>query len=308
MAVSAGRAVRSSILAEVNQRPDTRVMTRTKHASRHKTMNNPFTIRLSGVPIFNYHGLAERLPTDIPQAARRFWVAPSEFRHHLEHIRQQGFRVAQLEDVLTRAEAADRTGGTVVLTFDDGRESDYTLALPLLAESRAVGIFFVNTSTIGKLGYLTWSQIKEMQRAGMSIQSHGHLHLDLTILPTDKLQSEIAVSKHRLEDKLSAPVEFLAAPHGLVSRRVIRIALAAGYRAVCSTRSWPAKPHCRVLPRIPVHRAIPPDDFHGLLMGDASHYALRSWKWLLYRPRRLADHMLGVWRYRWLMQNPIVTE
>ena len=38
--------------------------------------------------------------------------------------------------------------------------------------------FFINTATIGQPGYLTWGQVAEMHRAGMSFQSRspGAIH------------------------------------------------------------------------------------------------------------------------------------
>lgn len=192
---------------------------------------------------------------------------------------------------------------TVVVTFDDGVASDYEVAFPFLAEFGLKGIFFVNTSTVGQAGYLTWPQILEMHRAGMSIQSHGHRHLDLTVLPTPELESELADSKHRLEDHLAHPVEYLAAPHGLVSRRVVRAALAQGYRAVCSTRCWPANPRSRVLTRITLHRDLTLDGFHALIRGEISAYVGRLSRGVLYRPRTIAGRLAGTIKYRWLRRE-----
>lgn len=259
-------------------------------------------LRLPGVPIFNYHGLVEALSSEIPPDAQAFWLTPGQFRDHLAHIRETGFRVAVLEE--TRRNTADRLAKVpiVVLTFDDGLASDYEFAFPLLTEFGMRAIFFINTSTVGQVGYLTWPQIAEMHRAGMSIQSHGHRHLDLTVLPTQTLDAELLESKRCLEDRLGCSVEFLAAPHGLLNRRVIRHALANGYRAVCRTRCWPANPDSRVLTRITLRRDVTPAEFHAFLTGEVSGYARRLGRGLLYRPRTIAEHLVGVMRYRWLRQ------
>jgi peptidoglycan/xylan/chitin deacetylase (PgdA/CDA1 family) len=256
---------------------------------------------LPGIPLFNYHGLTVSA-AGIPEAAQRFWLAPTQFGAHLTDIRETGFRVVVLEELKGAGPDSTSNAPMVVVTFDDGLASDYKLAFPLLTEFRMKAVFFVNTSTVGQAGYSTWSQITEMHRAGMSIQSHSHRHLDLTVLPAATLQSELANSKRSLEDHLGCAVEFLAAPHGLVSRRVVRSALAQGYRAVCSTRCWPANPRSSVLSRITLHREITPNEFHAFLTGELSSYARRLSRGVLYRPRTLAERLVGTIRYRWLRE------
>lgn len=267
-----------------------------------------FRLKLPGVPVFNYHGLAASFSPEVAPAVQRFWLSPAQFRSHLAHIRHAGFRVALLEELKDRPPGLAGKIPVTVLTFDDGLASDYEFGFALLAEFGMRGTFFVNTSTVGQSGYLTWSQLAEMQSAGMSIQSHSHRHVDLTVLPELALRDELSQSRRCLQDRLGSPVEFLAAPHGLLNRRVVRSALAAGYRAVCSARCWPANPASRVFTRISLHRSTGLEEFHGFLTGEPSPYAARLFRGLLYRPGGIASHLLGILRYRWLKQAAPVSE
>jgi len=264
----------------------------------------PIGLNLPGVPIFNYHGLADTFSHQTSQAAQRYWLSPTTFRSHLAHIRDQGFQTALL------GELKDRTSKmpAVILTFDDGLASDYEIAFPLLEEMGMRAIFFLNTTTIGQAGYLDWTQIEEMRRHGMSIQSHSHRHVDLTVLPALELDAELTESKRRLEDRLGSEVDFLAAPHGLLDRRVVRRALALEYRAVCSTRCWPASPDSTVLTRITLHREVQTEEFNGFLTGNLWPYARRLSRGLLHRPVAIASHLCGVLRYRWLKQPATVSK
>lgn len=279
-----------------------------KHGAGIPAATARFSLRLPGVPIFNYHGLTERFAAGIPEAAQRFWLTPGQLGAHLAQVRQAGFRVVILEELKASGSDAAGKARMTAVTFDDGLASDYEIALPLLAKFGVRGIFFVNPSTVGQAGYLTWSQLAEMRRAGMSIQSHSHHHLDLRVLPAAVLERELIDSKRCLEDRLAAPVEFLAAPHGLLSRRVVRAALASGYRGVCSTRCWPANPRAQVLTRITLHRDITPEGFHAFLTGRVSAYALRLGRGLLYRPWTMAGHAVGILRYRWLRKAVPVSQ
>lgn len=282
----------------------------TQPAARNQSKNGePRTqvtsrFRLPGVPILNYHGLAESF-AGIPEAAQPFWLTPQQFAAHLADIRATGFRAVLLSEL---SEDPPDSAGKVVVTFDDGVASDYEVAFPVLAKFSMRAVFFVNTSTVGQAGYLTWAQVSEMSRAGMSIQSHGHHHLDLTVIPSAALESELADSKRCLEDHLSCPVDYLAAPHGQVSRRVVRAALAKGYRAVCSTRCWPANPRSRMLTRITLERDITAEGFHAFLTGQISAYARRLSRGFFHRPLTLTERLIGTVMYRWLRQEAPVSK
>jgi peptidoglycan/xylan/chitin deacetylase (PgdA/CDA1 family) len=259
-------------------------------------------LTLPGVPIFNYHGLAESAPPEASADARPYWISPTQFRSQLAHIREVGFEVVLMDDLKDRSMAPVSKLRTVVLTFDDGLVSDYEIAFPLLTEFRQPAVFFLNTATIGKAGYLEWSQIAEMQRNGMSFQSHSHRHVDLTVLPSLTLNAELTESKQRLEDRLGSRVDFLAAPHGVLDRRVVQRALAVGYRGVCSTRCWPARPGSVIATRITLRRDVQIEEFHGFLTRELWPYARRLSRGVLHRPWAITSHLWGVLRHRWLKQ------
>ena len=266
------------------------------------------TPRLPGVPIFNYHGLAGSLSDDIPLASRPFWLSPTKFRSHLSHILHSGFRAILLDALKDSARSHVPGQRSVALTFDDGLSSDYEIAFPILEDFGIHATFFLNTETIGQAGYLDWARIAEMQRHGMSFQSHSHRHVDLTVLPDTALDAELTESKQRLEDHLGAQVNYIAAPRGVLDRRVVRRALTLGYRAACSTRCLPARPGSVILTRITLRRDIEIEEFHCFLSGDVWPYARRLWRGLLLRPVNAANHLYGVLRYRWLKQSAAVTK
>jgi hypothetical protein len=128
------------------------------------------------------------------------------------------------------------------------------------------------------------------------------------VVPTPALDAELTESKRRLEDRLGSRVDFLAVPHGVLDRRVVRRALAAGYRAVCSTRCWPARPGSTIFTRITLRRDVQIEEFHGFLTGELWPYARWLSLGLLHRPLAIAGHLCGVLRYRWLKQPTTVSK
>ena len=65
----------------------------------------------------------------------------------------------------------------ILLTIDDAFESFYVFAWPYLKEKKIPFILFVSTEPIGKNGYMTWSQIKEIEKHDFAIIGHhSHTH------------------------------------------------------------------------------------------------------------------------------------
>ena len=229
------------------------------------------TTHLTGIPVLNYHGVgALGIPEDAPD--RKFWISATTLRQQLSQLRFSGRRVVLLSQHWGHTPARPEGGRSAVITFDDGRVTDYDVAFPLLAQAGARAEFFINTATIGRPGFMTWEHVEEMQRAGMSFQSHSHDHIVLLGLSRPRLEYQLRTSKQRLEDRLGQKVQFLAAPYGLLGRAVIDTAEQVGYHGVCNSRQWLAQPGSRVINRVAVHAHTTGKHFIGLLEAQPSAY------------------------------------
>lgn len=228
--------------------------------------------RIRGVPILGYHGLCSAAgESGSPARERKYWVRDTEFRNQMECIRQRGISVVRISELCPPATDA-RTTNRVALSFDDGLASQFERALPLLTEFAMSACFFVNTGTIGQSGFLTWTQIAEMQRAGMTFESHSHDHVYLSRLPQPAMERQLKESRRILEDHLGCAVRALSVPFGDTNRRVVETALAAGYEAVCNSHFWPAQPGSVVLNRAVVCSTTGRKDYMRLITGDARIY------------------------------------
>ncbi len=123
-------------------------------------------------------------------------------------------------------------GKDVLITFDDGDITNYTKAYPVLKESQRTAYFFIIGEWIGTAGYMNWGQIKELQRAGMTIGSHGMTHRILTGLSDDELKYEFDASKKMLEDNLKTPIETISIPRGLYNAKIIDMIKKIGYKKI----------------------------------------------------------------------------
>lgn len=239
-------------------------------------------LHLGGARVLIYHDTGEGAGGD-----PRYAVSRTQLAAHLDEIRRGGHPVVPLARVWS-GPLGDGPAPPVVVTFDDGRACDYHHAFPLLAERGLVGEFFVNPGTIGHEPYLSWNQAREMARAGMRFQSHAHDHCYLTPLSASALEHQVADSKRRIEDELGGAVEFLAPPYGDSNQRVLEAALAAGYRAICSSWSWPARSGAQVLDRVALHARTTPQELARLLRGEPLPYLRRTARTALLHPVKRA--------------------
>ena len=136
--------------------------------------------------------------------------------------------------------------GAVVLTFDDGCDTDATVALPVLRSFGFTAAFFVNPARVGQPGRATWPQLEALAAVGMTVGSHGLDHTLLGGLSAAALEEQLVRSKALLERHLGREVDALSLPGGSGGARAARLARAAGYRLICGSR--PGRVSSRAMP------------------------------------------------------------
>ncbi|MBI1722485.1 MAG: polysaccharide deacetylase family protein [Gemmatimonadetes bacterium] len=217
-----------------------------------------------------------------------FSVPADAFASQLDWIRDTGHAGCSLEEGL-------RYGGRprVVISFDDGNTGQYERAFQALAARGMSATFFVTTDWVGRPGYVTWEQLREMKAAGMSIQSHTRSHPFLSELDRSVVLDELRGSKETLDQALCQATESIALPGGDLpppaARQVFR---EAGY-AIVATSLWgvnhipgPAVPLPLYVRRCTMRGAPGEAEFGRVLAGD---------RWLAIK-RRAREAALGALR------------
>lgn len=183
---------------------------------------------------------------------------------------------------------------SAILTFDDGHVSNFEVALPILRERSRRACFFVTTDWIGREHYMTEPMLRELAAHGMEIGSHGASHRFLTDLTAAQAETELRVSKQRLERILGSPVTTFSAPGGRIDRRVAEIATALGYRRLYTSSPTPgfSVAGAQVCGRIALKRGYSLADFARLMAtGREPESALRR------HGLAIAKNVLGNRRY-----------
>ncbi|MDZ4383135.1 MAG: polysaccharide deacetylase family protein [Thermodesulfovibrionia bacterium] len=100
----------------------------------------------------------------------------------------------------------------VTFVFDDGNETDYTVAKNIFSARGEVACSAVTTNWINGKGYLTVPQLMELQNAGWEILSHTESHPNLRDLSGSQIETELSQSKAALEN-WGLPVRNLVYPY-----------------------------------------------------------------------------------------------
>jgi peptidoglycan/xylan/chitin deacetylase (PgdA/CDA1 family) len=103
----------------------------------------------------------------------------------------------------------------ILITIDDAFSSFYEFAWPYLKKEKIPFILFVSTEAVGKNGYMTWDQIKELEKEDIAyIGNHSHSHDYLVDLKNDDFISDINTSSSIFEEKLGYNPIFFSYPFG----------------------------------------------------------------------------------------------
>ena len=226
------------------------------------------------VIVLMYHHIVEG-PED------RDGLPVSEFRRQMELLAANRFNVIgmrEFADYMLRG--APVPPNAVLITFDDGYESFYTLAFPVLKELGFPASNFLIVKWIDKpygIPKLTWDQMREMQAHGMSFYSHsyqaheyrpvnrsGRLKPALAhrLYLKDKKRKEtpgeyrqrvlddLMAAERRLREELGNRTGILAFPYGAYNEDLLLLAEKAGIEMVFSTREGINKRGQRVVYRV----------------------------------------------------------
>ncbi len=209
----------------------TSIPTSVRTATRAPTLNS--NVRALRVPILMYHYISVP-PPDADIYRLDLSVRPREFEAQMEWLAVNEYhpiRLMDLADALWNGSPLPEKA--IVLTFDDGYIDNYQNAFPVLKNYRFPATFFVITqfNDDNKSGYMSWSQLGDMARAGMEIGSHSVDHPDLRAKSQAFQNQEIAGSKQTIELRLGVPVRSFAYPSGKYDARTLQILQSSGYMA-----------------------------------------------------------------------------
>lgn len=215
--------------------------------------NAPIDSQAIALPIVMYHHILKEQARLNP-----FTISPDEFRQDLQYLKDNGYQSILIQDLI------DYVNGETVLpekpvmiTFDDGYESFYEYAFPILKEMGFKAVFSVVGTYVDQYScmddhqicysHCTWNELALLQKSRIvEVQNHSYnLHLLTNGRKGAKkmrgekdteyrhvLISDIGKMQDECRKNLSGwlPTAF-AYPYGQVSEEAILILKELGFKA-----------------------------------------------------------------------------
>ncbi len=194
-------------------------------------ISEPILNTSSSNPVLMYHHIKDNDQPD-NQIEVGLDVPPSQFELQIQSLVEHGYKSLLVKDLFVA-----NSNKSVAITFDDGYDDIYKNAYPILKKYGFTATVFIITGNTGKDLYLTWDQIRELQKAGWEIGSHTVSHPDLTKISSSQAANQIKESKIALESALGAIIYSFCYPAGKYNEETESFVKSAGYTYAFSTKS-----------------------------------------------------------------------
>lgn len=234
----------------------------------------------AGVPVLCYHYLRDKsdplrllrvfgyvvLSLPLLNDTELWTTGASEFERQMQLLKDMGYHAVTLDELHEwQTGRRELPGKPIVITFDDGDQSVYDLALPILARYGFRATLFVITARVGTkwngIDCLDWARLRELEESGVfRIESHtDDLHykveagdrtepvfiaasehgadLDGSRDWERKVREDLARSRAAIARNTGRSPRFLAWPYGAANANLNRIAAEEGFPRTCSLRA-----------------------------------------------------------------------
>lgn len=177
---------------------------------------------------------------------RELEVTPMFLEQTIEYYHNQGYRFVSIDQVCDILAGRDKGKPFVCLTFDDGYQDNYTIALPILKRLDVPFAVYITTGFIDNRLPMWWYPGEQLGISTESLKAldadplctigaHTLSHSRLDTLSAEEQKKEIVQSRLELETLLGHPIHHFSYPHGAKSAETVDIVHSLGFRsAVCA--------------------------------------------------------------------------
>ena len=200
-------------------------------------LKNTNSSKLSKIklPIIMYH-YVEYVQDQADFIRKSLDINPEAFARQLTTLKYEGYQTYFVKDIPDILDGKITVSSkSAVLTFDDGYEDFYTVAFPILKKNYIRATVFIVNDFIGRKGFLTKDQVKEIIDSDLvEIGAHTLDHAYLKNMSPTAAKRQIFESKRQLEESFGINVKTFAYPYGAFDEKTIDLVKEASYSAAVS--------------------------------------------------------------------------
>ena len=157
-------------------------------------------------------------------------IRVNDFKSHLEMIRKNEIKFinpSNFEEELIN----NKKERKLLLTIDDGYQSFYEKAWPILKDLKIPFILFVSTREVGKRGYMSWEDIREIEKYDfVEIGNHSNTHEYLIDFTNEEIRKDLTNSINIFKKELGKNSNFFSYPFGEYSTDLKKIVIDLGFK------------------------------------------------------------------------------
>ena len=125
----------------------------------------------------------------------------NDFKEHIEMIKKMKLNL--LIPLILKKNLNNKKTKKILITIDDGYQSFYDNAWPILKKSKIPFILFVSTREVGKKGYMSWEDIREIEKYDfVEIGNHSHTHEYLIDFTDEEIKNDLKKSINIFKNNL----------------------------------------------------------------------------------------------------------
>jgi len=194
------------------------------------------------------HGVVTLMYHDFGYSGDPSIISAEVFEDQLAALKKSGYTALTMQEYVDYMNGKlDISERSVLITFDDGYLDFYEIAYPILQKYDYPATNFVivkssNEHNPKQLPHLTWDQMREMQRNGMSFYSHTYDHHKMidkdgkrvpklanamvgetTEQYRDRVREDLVLAHQLLVQELGERDNILAFPYGAFSDDLLKV-------------------------------------------------------------------------------------
>jgi peptidoglycan/xylan/chitin deacetylase (PgdA/CDA1 family) len=218
----------------------------------------PGPYRRERAPILEYHVIA---PAPAGAPFPLLYVSPSLFAAQMHAIAAAGYHAVTLDQLWANWHEHKKLpcGKPIVISFDNGYETQFQYAEPVLAKLGWVGVENLQLTGLDWAnGGISHHEIRELIRDGWELDTQGYDHSDMVTESASGLVFQTLDTRRRIQRLFHVPVNWFCYPSGQYDPTVIAELARAGFRgSTTEYYGWAgANDNPFALPRLEVHPTL----------------------------------------------------
>ena len=196
------------------------------------TVNNTYYISEKNlqIPVFVYHDIVkEKSEVEYDYMQTTY----DTFKSQINGLMDLGYKPISYQELKDYSEGKIKLSKwSFVITFDDGYTGVYNYAYQFAKEKNIPMTSFLINDQVGKSGFYTWEQAKEMNDSGLiGIYSHTYYHNKCDGMTGEEVVENVNKSYEEIEEKLeiSNQLKVFTYPEGRYTKETVDALKNAGY-------------------------------------------------------------------------------